>query len=150
MEGEKTPIYLLVGVPCAGKSWVCEQLEDDFEYVHHDGFMGMIDQPEAYVDAIKKAAETNWGKPVLAEAPFSISKIKDPLESDGYEVEPVFIVESDDVISRRYLQRENKPVPKNHLSRMRTYNQRADQWGAFKGTSDEVLRYLRKIGNRSR
>ena len=50
-------VYLVVGVPASGKSWVCEQLKDKFEYVHHDGFI-YLKQPGAYLNAIFETAKT--------------------------------------------------------------------------------------------
>lgn len=139
----KQPIYLVVGVPGSGKSWVCEQLTQQFEYVHHDGFIGHIAQPQVYVAAILEKAETA-SKPLLTEAPFSISSIKDPLEEAGYSVTPVFIIEEPEVLSSRYFGREGREIPKGHLSRMNTYAERAEEWGAFRGTSSQVLEFLKE------
>ncbi len=136
------PIYLVVGVPGSGKSWVCEQLQKEFVYVHHDGFIGHINQPEVYVKAILDKAQ-DATKPLLTEAPFSIRSIKDPLVHAGYKVIPVFIIEKDEVVSARYLKREGKPIPKGHLTRVKTYEQRAKESGAFRGTSAEVLKHLK-------
>jgi polyphosphate kinase 2 (PPK2 family) len=97
-----------------------------------------------YVHEIIKAA-TNSDKPVLAEAPFSISQTKDPLEAHGIKVIPVFIAEDPEVITERYKNREKKPIPKGHLTRQQTYAQRAKQWKAFSGTSGEVLEHLKKV-----
>lgn len=141
-------VYLIVGVPGSGKSWVAKQVSDKFTYVHHDGFIGHINHPEVYVKAIKDAAKTAK-KPILAEAPFSISQIKDPLEEAGFDVKPVFILEDPDILKTRYETdptRDGKPLPKGHLTRMKTYEERAKLWGAFSGTSSEVLEFLKMIG----
>lgn len=146
---EKPTIYLVIGVPGSGKSWICEQLQKEFNYVHHDGYIGHIRQPMAYVKGILKAAE-NVDRPVLAEAPFSISKIKDPLEKAGYQVTPVFIAEHPRVVAKRYANREGKRIPNGHLTRMNTYKQRAKRWGAFAGTSEQALQFLKeKVANAS-
>lgn len=134
-------IYLVVGVPGSGKSWVCEQLRDKFEYVHHDGYIGHIKQPEVYVDAILQKAKSAT-KPLLTEAPFSISQIKDPLEAQGFKVIPVFILEDPRIVSERYQKREKKQIPTGHLTRMETYRSRAREWGSFFGTSQQVLEHL--------
>lgn len=134
-------IYLIVGCPGSGKSWVCEQLTDSFEYIDHDLYIGMN---EAYHEAIVEAAEKGRYS-VLTEAPFSISQIKDPLEAAGLTVIPVFIIEEHDVIAERYRNREGKEIPKGHLTRQETYRQRAEEWEAFMGTSEEVLEHLREI-----
>jgi gluconate kinase len=134
-------VFLVIGVPGAGKSWVCEQLKDQFQYVHHDGFIGHIKQPEVYANAVIDTARTTT-RPLLCEAPFSISKIRDPLVQAGCDVVPVFIVENAEVVSQRYRIREGKPIPQGHLTRMQTYAARAKEWGSFVGTSAEVLRHL--------
>lgn len=141
-KGEKPEIYMVVGVPGSGKSWVCEQMQDKFTYVHHDGYIGHIKQPEKYVEAIvEKAAKSS--KPMLTEAPFSVSKLKEPLEAQGFKVETVFIIEDDDVVATRYQQREGKEIPLGHITRMKTYKARAEESGSFYGGSEDVLKYLK-------
>lgn len=137
-------VFLVVGCPGSGKSWVCDQLKDGgkFNYVHHDLYVGMAGPK--YVDAIR-AASAESSLPILAEAPFSISQIKGPLEEDGFQVEPVFIQEHPDTITGRYRAREKKDIPKGHLTRQQTYAQRADAWGSFKGTSEQVLKHLKEV-----
>lgn len=135
-------VYLVVGCPGSGKSWVCEQLTELFEYVHHDLYIKMTGS--AYVDAILEAADHST-RPILAEAPFSISKTMEPLEEAGCTVVPVFIVEDPEVISDRYLAREGKNIPPGHLTRQRTYAERAAEYNAFTGTSDEVLVHLKSL-----
>lgn len=134
------PVYLVIGCPGSGKSWVCDKLKSQFHYVHHDLYIDMTGP--VYVSEIIKAAVSS-DKPVLAEAPFSVSKTKDPIEAMGIKVIPVFIHEDPDVISDRYQAREKKPIPRGHLTRQKTYEQRAKLWGSFSGTSSEVLEHLK-------
>jgi Fe-S cluster assembly ATPase SufC len=136
-------IYLLVGVPGSGKSWVCEKLTDKFEYVHHDGYI-YLKQPGAYVKAILDIAPKAT-KPLLCEAPFSVSETQEPLQLAGHKVTPVFIVEQPQVVAERYMKREKKPIPKGHLTRMQTYLRRAIEHGHFFGGSQAVLEYLRSV-----
>ena len=136
------PVYLVVGCPGSGKSWVCEQLKDRFHYVHHDLFIGMAGA--AYVWELFQAAYTA-DRPVLGEAPFSVSEIVEPLKAFGVKVRPVFISEAPQVIARRYLKREKKSIPKGHLTRQETYAKRAKAMRAFSGTSSEVLDYLKAV-----
>jgi len=142
IDDQKPKIYLIVGVPGSGKSWICERLGNDFKYVHHDGFIGHIKHPEKYVQAILEATKSA-NKPIIAEAPFSISKIMGPLVKAGKDVEPVFIIVDKKILSKRYQIREGHDIPQGHLTRMDTYAQRAKERGAFSGTSDEVLKYLK-------
>jgi hypothetical protein len=130
-------IYMVIGCPGAGKSWVCNQLVDKYEYIAHDDYK----HAEKYLQVIltRKGA-----RPLLIETPFSISKLKDPLETAGHHVVPVFIIEDAATVSARYAARENKPIPQSHLTRQTTYAHRAAEWGAFAGTSTEVLEHLRR------
>jgi adenylate kinase len=139
-------VYLMVGVPGSGKTWVTSQLKGNLVLCHHDQFaFGHANQPEVYVDAIKDAAEKS-DKPILAEAPFSISAIEGPLKDAGFTVRKVFIVEEPDIIAGRYLRRENKPIPKGHLTRLQTYIQRAAADAlSFSGTSAQVLEHLKSL-----
>lgn len=143
LGGEKMEqtIYLIIGVPGVGKSWVIEHedLKGKFEYVPHDDF-----QDGGYLDAIVKVA-SKAEKPILIEAPFSISQIMSPLQSRGKKVVPVFILESDAVLSDRYKKRDGKAIITGHLTRQKTYAIRAKEHRAFSGTSEEVLAHLKSI-----
>lgn len=143
-ETARPLIYLVIAVPGSGKTWVCRQLVELFEYVPHDDYLGP--KNVAYVSAIVTAARAAQ-KPLLTEAPFSVSEIKEPLERAGFPVIPVFIFEEVPVILDRYWHREGgKAFPKQHLTRMQTYRQRCWQWQAFGGTSEEVLAHLKALG----
>lgn len=137
------PVYLMIGVPGSGKSWVIGQIRDRFEHVRHDDFMN-DKQSQAYVKAITQKAQTAQ-RPILAEAPFSISEIKVPLEMAGIRVIPIFILERPEVVSERYLKREKKPIPPGHLTRQATYAGRCTELKAFRGTSDEVLAHMKRV-----
>lgn len=139
------PIYLLVGVPCSGKSWVCSQLKEQFHFIPHDDFIRPNEKNNvAYVTAILDQTP-KAEKPVLIEAPFSVSEIKDPLESLGHIVNQVFIHESEETLKDRYRNRESKDIPKGHITRNRTYLDRAITGKHFYGTSSEVLDHLQGL-----
>lgn len=140
-------IYLLVGAPASGKTWVCNQLEDKFHLIHHDGYI-YLKQPGAYVkDILKQAPDAK--KPVLIEAPFSMTQTTEPLERAGYKIEPVFIIEDENTHSSRYLKREKKKIPQGHITRTQTYLKRAKDGNHFYGNSSEVLEHMKKIANRA-
>ena len=144
-RGSRT-VDLIVGCPGAGKSWVAERLKDSHQLVHHDASTGMKGQ--RYVNAIKAAAASAT-KPLLAEAPFSVSQIRRPLEEAGFDVRTFTIQEKREVIARRYQSREGKPIPQGHLNRQDTYLEMADRSGGFVGTNREVLGHLKRL-NRGR
>lgn len=134
-------VYMVVGCPCSGKSRVCDQLREHFCYVRHDDYMGDL---QTYVVAIHQAA-TKATRPLLIETPFSMSQLLEPLQNHGYNVTCVFIQEPHEELERRYRAREGKPIPVGHLSRQKTYAQRAYDMQAFVGTSAEVLRHLQGL-----
>jgi len=137
-------IYLVVGVPGSGKSWVCEQLNTECLYISHDLFSVGREAGTYLNEVLRCASETN-DKPLLIETPFSVSKLRDPLMNAGYVVVPVFIVETLETLTSRYEKREGKPLPKGNLTRMNTYAERAKELGAFSGTSLEVLDHLKGL-----
>ena len=131
-------IYLLVGCPGSGKSWVANNLKAVMDHLPHDNYIG-----KNYVSHITNHLKNKTSKsPVLLETPFSISQIKEPLEQQGINVECVYIQEPSGVIEDRYRQRDGKDIPKGHLTRQETYKQRAESGGSFFGTSQQVLDYL--------
>lgn len=131
-------MVLLVGVPCSGKSWVTSQLTDKYVVVEHDDYRDL----KAYVAAI--VAVSGERKPVLANTPFGVTDLLTSLQSQGLSVEPVFIIESENVLKARYSLREGKPIPQGHLTRQNTYKARAEAYTAFVATSQEVFTYLSK------
>jgi hypothetical protein len=137
-------VILLVGVPAAGKSWTSEQLTDKFDYVHHDLFINMTGN--AYLRAIIERSKTAT-RPLLVEAPFSISQTKDPLEERGFRVYPVFLFEEESVLRARWKTRgmNADATIRGHLTRQRTYRERARETGAFIGSSAQVLQYLKNF-----
>lgn len=131
-------VYLICGVPASGKTWVCKQLVDKFTYLPHDNHM------KDFTPAIRKAAQESQ-KPILSECPFGERLIKEALEAEGFYVVPIFVVEDPDVIAQRYTRRSGKSFPKQHATRALSIKNRAIEWGAMHGTSQEVLAELKKI-----
>lgn len=132
-------VYMVVGCPGSGKSWVCDQLREHFTYVRHDDHIG-----GNYVAEILKAFKHST-RPLLIETPFSMSQLIDPLKKAGVHVTPVFIIEKHDVIRERYRKRGSGEIPAGHLSRQLTYELRAEGQQAFRGTSEQVLAYLKSV-----
>lgn len=135
-----TKVYLVVGTPGSGKTWVCNQLKDKFKYLPHDEYPKEVQ----YLNEVKRLARIS-DKPVLIETPFSVRQIVDPLTTIGIDVIPVFILENPDVVASRYKKREGKAIPQGHLTRIQTYRQRAKEMNAFSGNSQEVLDHLKRV-----
>lgn len=130
-------IYILVGVPGSGKTWVTDQLKDDYVVVEQDDYIG-LDYAKSLLHVWR---DTPDGKDIIANTPFGLSKLMEDLED--YKVEAVFIIENQVVLSKRYSDRTSKTIPKGHITRQDTYRQRARDLNAYSGTSEQVLQYLK-------
>lgn len=130
------PIYLLVGSPGVGKTWVTSQLETHYQVMPHDAYIG-----KNYTQAVYEAAPKT-SKSILIETPFSVSQIVEPLTKAGLEVIPMFIIENEAVHRERYETRSGKDLPKGHLTRTKTYLERAIAGKHFYGTAKQVLERL--------
>ncbi len=49
------------------------------------------------------------------------------------------------VVQERYLKREGKPLYKAGITRATTIKDRATEWNATNGTSNEILEFLKKV-----
>ncbi len=130
-------VVIVCGVSGSGKSWVCKQLTDKFHYVPND------EHYNDHVPAIVRAAQTAT-KPVITDCPFGERILKESLQKMGIQVVPYFVIEDPRLVARRYMDRERKPLPKAAHTRATTIKDRAIEWGAARGTSQEVLTMLRK------
>lgn len=131
-------IYLLVGVPAAGKSWVLSRSASNYTCVPHDHHIGR-DYPVAVMEVARNA-----DRPVLIEAPFSMSQIMGPLVERGFTVHPVFVFADEDTLRDRYRNRgrDETHIICGHLHRQQTFQARVGQYKAFAGTSEDVLNHL--------
>jgi hypothetical protein len=77
--------------------------------------------------------------------PFAERKLREDLEHAGIKVVPVFVIEPPEVVAKRYYTREGKPLHKAAITRATSIRDRAGEWSAFGGTSDEVLEHLLKV-----
>lgn len=160
-------LYLVCGVSGSGKSWASRQVAHKFHYIPHDRcwvhptkpswnpatvwaadlgdesryFPGAKSNHLEVLIAAAKVAE----KPLLTECPFAERILREGLEQAGLTVIPIFVIEEPRIVSRRYFQREKKEIPKAALTRARSIVDRAREWRAFSGTSDQVLDHLKGI-----
>ncbi len=128
-------IYLLIGSPGVGKTWITNQLKRRYTILEHD------DYKNNYVDAIVEAVNTS-DKQIIANTPFGVSELTKALTDEGIKVVPVYVIEPENVLKARYKAREGRDIPQGHLTRQKTYKQRADATKAIQGTAKEILEYL--------
>lgn len=131
-------VYLICGVSGSGKTWICNQLKDKFTYVAHDEH---FNDHELFV--WKSSKDTD--KPILTECPFAERILKEKLEGYGLKVIPYFVIEHPRVCEKRYMDREGKPIQKAAYTRAATIINRAIEWKAPNGTSEEVLKMLQGL-----
>jgi hypothetical protein len=134
-------IYLLCGVPGSGKTWVIDQLHN-IAHVDHDS------HSRQKLIATAKSLAYASKKPIVIDCPFDERSLKAELEACGLEVIPIFIVEEPSVVEARYMKRERKAPSQNVLTRANTIMNKVREWGAFYGTSNEVLTHLRELVRR--
>ena len=135
-------VYMVCGVPASGKTWVLNQLRKEFTVIENDEFIGKTQK--ALVERIAKSAHFS-PNPILFDCPFGETKLREELLRQGLTVIPLFIVEKPEMVRARYEKREKKDAPQNVLTRASTIKDRAIEWGAFFGTSLEVLSYLKAV-----
>ncbi len=136
-------VYLLVGVPGSGKTWVLDRLPPDkFTIIRNDDF---IDCMPEHTPAIVNASRAG-GRPVICDVPFSMSMVTVPLGDAGVPMKAVYLIEDVNHLLLRWHERKTKQSAQDgHLTRQQTYQLRAMTSDAPCGTSDEMLEYLSRI-----
>lgn len=132
-------VLLICGVPGSGKSWVCERLPDFFTYIRHDDYI-KADYAQA-IELTYQAGKRN----IVADCPFKERELREKLEVYGFRVDPIFIVEAPQVVAERYFKREGKQISNASFTRATTIQDRAKEWQAPMGTSQEVLDFLKSL-----
>lgn len=137
-----SPVYLLIGVPCSGKTWVADALQkaNSWLWVEHDAY-----HVEDYWKAVWYAAGAA-GTPVIAEAPFRASVLKEQLEKKGVKVVECYITAPEALLEQRYEARKGLAYPKAFRTNLAKYNARYKDL-TIRGTSSEVLQLLKERSN---
>ncbi len=134
-------VVLLCGLPASGKSWICSQL--GWSYVPNDSYMG---RESSLVDAVVKIATLPRLTPVVTDCPFGERVRRETLEARRLVVKPYFVLESVEVLWKRYQARQHRPLKRDYfVSRAPGLKQRAIEWRAPHGTSDQVLNLLKGL-----
>lgn len=128
-------IYLLVGIPASGKSWICDRMKG-MKVIRHDDFK---DRGEYLAHLWEAAADGD----VLAEAPFNAAEIVRSMNRRRVPICEVHVTGELPEIEKRYLDRTDgkKSLPANFRTNHTRYKQDHERF-EFVGTSDEVLKWL--------
>lgn len=128
----KQILYLIAGAPSAGKSWICNQLTDHFNYVSYDN----VPKWRHIFELLK-----NNNKPLLYDPTIKVSTF---IKRYGhiFNIHLLVIQETEDTLNRRIIAREGKITKtiKRRINRMKILAKHAE----FTGTSNEILNYLNK------
>lgn len=130
-------IYMLIGAPASGKSWVCNQILDQFEYISYDKNI-----KKNHLKLLRALSK----KPKLYDPTFKISTII-RRHSDEFNFHIICIKETEDVLKERIANRGGK-MTDTIMKRNKQVEKRYIKYGSTKsfiGTSTEVLEYLKKL-----
>lgn len=129
----KQALFLIIGCPASGKSWVCNQLKDKLNYVSYDN----INKNYHIYELLK-----NNSKPLLYDPTIKVSTFIKRY-SHLFNVRLIVITEDKDVIAERMLNRGGKIT--NTLDRRIKRMSDLSKHCEFNGTSNEVLDYFRVL-----
>ena len=134
-EIKKPTIYLLIGAPASGKSWVASQLTDLYSYVSYDS-----NPKKLHLDLLRQKHD----KPILFDPTFKISTII-RRHSDEFNFVIIAIQESESVLRDRMSARGGEwtdTILKRNAEIAKRYQKYGN--GGLIGTSTEALEFLRQ------
>ena len=128
-------IYMVCGASGSGKSWVCRQLTEQYNYISYDE-----NSKKKHIDLLKGADQS---RPTLYDPPIKISTfIK--RHSHEFHIVPIFIIEDVNIVKDRILGRGGEWT--DFIGRRcEAMKKRNAKYGVFSGTSQEVLDYLLRL-----
>jgi len=136
----KPVLYLITGASGVGKSWVCKQLKDHFNYLPFDGIrnkhhLNILRNPKMH------------SKPMLYDPTFKSSTFVRRYGSKGTnEFDIHFIVVAGDFITcKAQLINRGGKLTKTFYKRWKAMQARYRTYGEFIGSSSEVLKYLKEV-----
>jgi len=109
-----------------------------FAYVPHDAYFNTHSEVVIQTARLCK-------KPVITECPFGERLLRADLEKNGCKVIPYFVIEKPEVVKARYEKRESKPLPASAFTRASSIVNRALEWQAPMGTSQQILTKLEEL-----
>lgn len=123
-------LFILIGAPGIGKTWLCNRLSNDFTIISSDRNRDNIDE------AIRSALQQD--KPVLVDIPFRIKAFIERWRLTLPACVVVSLVE-DEATHRARLASRGGEYTDSILKRVRRVDSIARRYGNISGTSDELL-----------
>lgn len=131
-EEKKPLLYMVIGVSGSGKSWVCSQLTDKFNYIAYDKH-----KKSEIVDTLLSNAD----KPLLYDPVIGISTFINR-NTDKFDIRVAAIVEDFITVKDRLIKRGGK-LTKSIYNRYNVIKRRSDKYADFTGDSKKVLDWLK-------
>lgn len=127
-------LFILIGAPGIGKTWLCNRLSDDFYVVSSDRFKNKLD------DAVKEALKQD--KPVLVDIPFKIKAFIERWRAIVPDAYVATLVEEEAVHRQRIESRGGK-FNETIVRRIKRIDSLSKRYANLVGTSDLLLRRLK-------
>jgi hypothetical protein len=131
----KHPIYLLIGAPCSGKTWIIDQVKHFVRCVEHDL------SPDNLDDYIWRVQYVSYSGVVVADIPFKGEEFAAQLSKLGLDVHKLYVLVRDGDLKQRYFKRTGK-LPHQYILNTNKSIMEHFQEGEFAGDSTRVLEYL--------
>jgi len=128
-------IYIVSGISGAGKSWVCNQLKDKFNYISYDE-----NNKKDHLDLLKSSP---IDKITLYDLNIKTSTFIRNNHKD-FNIHMVVIL-GDFLKVKEQLVSRGGSVTVGTYRRWNIMQKRAEEYGDFSGSSSEVLKYLKKL-----
>lgn len=125
-------VFFLFGCFGAGKTWVGNQLINNFFIVEYDKYRF---KSVEIIDALPKT------KPILFISSIGITAFMNKYGMK-YNIVPIALIESSDVIRQRLIQRGGS-MTANVERRLKRVESISNKYAEFSGTSNQVLEYLK-------
>lgn len=138
-KGNKPMLYLIAGVSGSGKSWVCNQLSKQFNYISYDAVpkkqhLTLLLNPK------------NHNKPLLYDLSIKTSTF---IKRHSKEFDIHFITIMGDFLQvKQQLKNRGGKITKGLYRRWIIMKNRTDQYAEFTGSASEVLSYLQSVGRK--
>lgn len=126
-------LFILIGAPGVGKTWLCERLSNHFHVVSSDRFKNKLD------DAVEEALKQD--KPVLVDIPFRIKAFIERWRAAVPDAYVVALVEDEDVHRQRIESRGGK-FNDTIVKRIKRIDSLSKRYANLIGASDHLLKRL--------
>ncbi len=127
-------LFILIGAPGIGKTWLCDKLSDHFHVVSSDRFKNKLD------DAVSEALKGD--RPVLVDIPFKIKAFIERWRSRIPDAYVAALIEEESVHRQRIESRGGK-FNDTIIKRIKRIDGLSKRYANLIGTSDHLLKRLK-------